>query len=350
MQAVRSCPATLVRDQSALLWTPGYFFDRHLVLGHNLPRLGIVLGVPDLDHQYTRSEVQRMIGVSRRELDYWTRLRLLFPRARWGERFFGFSDLVALETIKRLTALNVPAGRIRRAITALETELGHTHTPLSMLRISTNGKQVVVHSPATAGRPFEPLTGQFVLHFETSELDGKVHAMPSRSAEEWFELGMAWDSNAESLQQAAEAYGKAVEAAPEWVEARINLGVTLYQLNNIENAFEEFATAVKLDPGNALAEFNLGCVLDQLGRADDAIKHLLRAIELSPSLADAHLNLALAYEKRGHMHNSTHHLTLYLRCEPNGTWAEFARSRIARHRNLRRSSPSEKITPFRRKH
>jgi len=107
---------------------------------------------------------------------------------------------------------------------------------------------------------------------------------------------------------------------------------------------------VEFEPSNALAEFNLGCVLEQLGHADDAIKHLLRAIELSPALADAHLNLALAYEKRGHIQSVIHHLSLYLRFEPNGTWAEFARSRIARHRNPRPSSPSGKLTPFRRNH
>ena len=36
------------------------------------------------------------------------------------------------------------------------------------------------------------------------------------------------------LNQAAEAYRKAVEAAPDWVEARINLGTTLYQLGRME--------------------------------------------------------------------------------------------------------------------
>jgi tetratricopeptide (TPR) repeat protein len=291
-----------------------------------------------------------MIGVSRRELDYWTRLRFVLPRARWGERFFSFSDLVALETIKRLTTHKIPAGRIRRAITALEAELAGARTPLSMLRISTNGKQVVVHSPTAAARPFEPLSGQFVLHFETSELAKRVHAMPSRSAEEWFELGMAWDSNAESLQQAAEAYRKAVDAAPEWVEAHINLGTTLYKLNRLEDALAQFTTALKCEPSNALAEFNLGCVLEQLGHVDDAIKHLLRAVELLPSLADAHLNLALAYEKHRHIQNVIHHLSQYLRFEPNGAWAEFARSRLARHRNPRPSSPSGKLTPFRRHH
>jgi len=186
------------------------------------------------------------------------------------------------------------------------------------------------------------------LNFETSELAKKIHAMASRSAEEWFELGMAHDSNNESLDQAAQAYQKAVEAAPGWVEAHINLGTTLYQLGRMEDARGEFAVAVKLEPANELAEFNLGCALEQLGRANDAIHHLLRAIELSPALADAHLNLALAYERSGQMQNAIRHLSLYVRYEPNGTWAEFARLRIASHRAPSPPSPSGKLTPFRR--
>jgi tetratricopeptide (TPR) repeat protein len=303
-----------------------------------------------LEQLYTRSEVERMIGVSRRQVDYWTRLRLVLPRARWGERFFSFSDLVALETIKRLAARKVPAKRIRRAITALEAGLGVSSAPLSKLRISTNGRQVIVHSAGTAGGPFEPLTGQFVLNFETAELAHKVHAMAARSAEEWFEIGMALDSNGGSLEQAAEAYQRAVEAAPDWVEAHINLGTTLYQLNRMQEAREEFETAVAFEPVNALAEFNLGCVLEQFGEIDEAIARFQRAIEISPTLADAHLNLALAYEKRGRAQDSLRQLSLYLRYEPHGPWSEFARSRLARQRSPHRgSSPSGKLTPFRRK-
>jgi tetratricopeptide (TPR) repeat protein len=303
-----------------------------------------------LEHRYTRNEVERMMGVTRRELDYWTRLRLVLPRARWGERFFNFSDLVALETIKRLAARKVPARRIRRAMTILQTELGSTQTPLSMLRISTNGKQVVVYPPLATARPFEPLTGQFVLNFETAEVAKKIHAMASRSAEEWFEFGMMCDSNTESLDQAAEAYRKAVEAAPEWVEARINLGTAMYQLGRMEEAREHFSIAVRFEPENSLAEFNLGCVLEQLGKTGEAIFHLCRAVELAPSLADAHLNLALAYEKTGQGQNALRHLNLYLRYEPNGPWAEFARARIAKYRAPSPPPPSGKLTPFRRIH
>jgi len=301
-----------------------------------------------LEHQYTRNEVERMMGISRRDLDYWTRLRLVLPRARWGERFFTFSDLVALETIKRLSARRVPAGRIRRAVSALQSELGAAQTPISKLRISTNGKQLVVHPPQAEGRPYEPLSGQFVLNFEIAELAEKVHAMASRSAEEWFELGMSCDSNIESLGQAAEAYGKAVEAAPGWVEARINFGTTLYQLGRMGEAREQFAVAVEGEPTNALAAFNLGCVLQQLGQLEDAIQHLTRSVELAPSLADAHLNLALAYEKNGQKQNVVRHLSFYLRYEPNGPWAEFARKRIAEYHPAKATSPSGKLTPFRR--
>jgi tetratricopeptide (TPR) repeat protein len=306
-------------------------------------------GAADVDSRYTRGEVERMMGISRRELDYWTRLRLVSPRSRWGERFFNFSDLVALETIKRLAARRIPARRIQRTVLALRAELGSAETPLSSLRISTNGKQVVVHPPQKNSQPHEPLTGQFVLNFEISELARKIHALSSRSAEEWFEIGMACDSNPNSIEQAAQAYQKAVEAAPSWVEARINLGTALYQLGKLDAAYEEFAAACELDPDSPLAEFNLGCVLQQCGEVEPAIWHFERAVELSPTLADAHFNLALAYEKYGVPQKVVQHLSLYLRYEPNGPWKEYALSRILEHRAAPASTSRAKLTPFRRK-
>ncbi len=302
-----------------------------------------------MDARYTRGEVERMMGISRRELDYWTRLHLVSPRSRWGERFFNFSDLVALETIKRLAAGRIPARRIQRAVLALQTELGSAEIPLSSLRVSTNGKQVVVHPPQKNRQPLEPLTGQFVLNFEISELNRKIHALSSRSAEQWFEIGMACDSNSDSLEQAAQAYQKAVEAAPSWVEARINLGTAFYQLGKLEAAYEQFAIACELEPNSALAEFNLGCVLQQSGEVEPSIRHFERALEISPNLADAHFNLALAYEKYGVPQKVVLHLSLYLRYEPNGAWKEFARSRISGHRAAPPSARRGKLTPFRRK-
>jgi tetratricopeptide (TPR) repeat protein len=108
--------------------------------------------------------------------------------------------------------------------------------------------------------------------------------------------------------------------------------------------------AVDFEPDNALAEFNLGCVLEQLSDTEEAISHLSRAVELAPTLADAHLNLALAYEKSGQAQNVLRHLSLYVRYEPNGPWADFARARMAKCRPPSPSSPAGKLTPFRKIH
>jgi tetratricopeptide (TPR) repeat protein len=297
-----------------------------------------------LDQRFTRSEVERMTGATRRQLDYWARLGLVHPRARWGERFFGFADLVAVETLRRITARRVPAGRLRRAIDALDRQLGQTSAPLAALRIAMNGNRIIVHEPGPEGRLVEPLSGQFLLNFETAPLEQKVRALGGRSAEKWFELGMALDASPESLADAADAYRRAIELAPEWVEAHINLGTALYQMEHMEEAREVFSRATRLDFRNALAHFNLGCMHDRLGDGGAAIDEFRAAIAHSPHMADAHLNLALAYEKSQRMADSLQHLSLYLRYEPQGPWADFARLRL---RDSRGQS-SGKVTPFRR--
>jgi tetratricopeptide (TPR) repeat protein len=298
-----------------------------------------------LNQQFTRTEVGRILGTTRRQLDYWARLGLVEPRARWGERFYSFADLVALVTVKELTGKGIPARRLRRSILALQTQLGELPAPLSELRITTNGRQVVVLPPGPSGRAIEPLTGQFVLDFKVRDLGQKVRQMSTCTAEEWFEIGLANDSSPETLEKAADAYRRAVELAPDWVEAYINLGTTLYQLQRMEESRRCFAGAVALEPSNPLAHFNMGCVLEQLGETEAAIAELQRAVRIAPNLADAHLNLALAYEKHGQKQDARKHLSLYLHYEPQGPWAEFARSQIGRRRGQGRAG---KLTPFRR--
>jgi len=297
-----------------------------------------------LDQRFTLGEVERITGTTRRQLEYWSRLGLVHPRARWGERFFNFSDLVAVQTLNWLAARRVPARRLRRAMDALEQRLGRTRSELAALRISTNGAEVVVHEPGSTGGLIEPLTGQFVLNFETAAIARKVCALHEHTAEEWFELGMAWDASPETLEDAVRAYGQAIEAAPEWVEAYINLGTTLFQLGRIGESRDAFAAAVELNSRNALAHFNLGCAHERLGDTASAISNFRTALDHAPRMADAHLNLALAYERTGAQAGALGHFSLYLRFEPQGPWAEFARTRI---RAGRRESPAGKVTPFR---
>ena len=80
----------------------------------------------NLDQRFTRTEVARMTGATRKQLDYWARLGLVHPRSRWGERFFSFTDLVAVETLSRLAQQNIPARRLLRAMHELDI-LWETH-------------------------------------------------------------------------------------------------------------------------------------------------------------------------------------------------------------------------------
>lgn len=312
--------------------------------GAPLPGLGRNDGklTDPLNQRFTRREVARIVGVSERQLRYWERLRLVRPRARWGQRFYSFGDLAASRTLREITAQRVPARRLRRALAALVELTGSDPGPLSSLRVIPRGREIVIVPPAGTLPPIEPLTRQMGLALGAAAPPAKIRAIVTRTAEQWFELGLSCDSDPASFTRAVEAYRRALELAPDWVEPRINLGVTLYQLWQLEEAEDAFRQVLRLDPKNATALFNLGCVLYELGELDQAIRALRQAARLAPASADTHLNLALTYEKTGAAQRARRHWALYLKYAPNGPWAEHARTRIQRGASRRRA----KVTAF----
>jgi len=287
-----------------------------------------------LSERYTRKEVGRILGVEPNRLRYWERLRLVRPRARWGERFYSFGDLVALRTLQRLTENRVPARRVRRAISLIEQQFAGSRVPLQELRFVEQGRDVLVIPPG-ADRPFNPLKQQWALPFEFAEPSAKVHALAGPSAEEFFRKALDCEMEADLLPQAVESYRQALELAPEWIDAHINLGVALYQMGCVDEARTEFAAAVQLDPLSGISRYNLGCVLEEQGKIDEAIGHLRRAARAMPAHADVHFNLALAYEKRGERRLARMEWITYLRHAPTGPWAEQARVHL-RQLSLRR--------------
>lgn len=289
-----------------------------------------------MQQRFTQREAARILGLEERRMRYWERLRLVKSRPRWGERFYRFDDLVALRAIQRLTSQGVPARRLRRAIAALQKKFAMPADVLTRLRIIGRGREVVVVPPPPDSKPIEPLTGQLLIDFGAAAREQKLRTLASRSAEEWFEMGLRYDASPETLEQAADAYRRAIQLAPDWVDAYINLGAVLFQLARLEEAALTFRAALELDPRNPTAHFNLGCVLFELEELDGAVASLSRAIQLAPGSADTHLNLALAYEKRNELRRARRHWRMYLRYEPNGAWAEYAQSRLARSRRLRR--------------
>jgi tetratricopeptide (TPR) repeat protein len=303
------------------------------------------VGAAGLTQRFTRREVGRILGVDARRLRYWERLRLVSPRARWGERFYSFGDLVALRAVKRLTDNRIPARRVRRAVSLLQQQFDASAVPLQELRLLEHGRDVLVVPPGAA-RPFNPIRRQWAFPFCMSGSSAPPRALASRTPEEFFEAALDCEKNPAMLPQAIDCYREVLNLAPDWIEAHINLGVALYQAGQVEEARVSFQNAVALDPQSGISRYNLGCVLEEQGDLDAAVDHLRRAASAMPAHPDVHFNLALAHEKRGERRLAREQWTLYLRYAPDGPWAKEARARLRQY--VSRRKPSAPI-PFPRK-
>jgi len=137
-------------------------------------------------------------------------------------------------------------------------------------------------APAEAGRKhFLILSTQGGLRAS----DGKPLALGYHTGH--WEIGLL-------VAEAAEEFRKAVAAKPDSVIARINLGVTLSQLGDVQGAAEQFEEAIRIDPGRVNAHYNLAILLAGQGKHEQAIAHLQSALAVDPN--DTSVGLLLGRE------------------------------------------------------
>jgi tetratricopeptide (TPR) repeat protein len=275
---------------------------------------------------FDSKEVQRILGLTRNQLDYWDRLGLVSPRKDGRDRFYDFKDLIGLRTVKQLAETGVPVNRLRRALVALRKNLCWAETSLAELRILSNGKDIIVED---AGSRLEPLSGQFVLNFETREIGEKVHVLTGSRAEEWIAKASQYEGNATTRAEAIDAYQHVLSADPQSIDALINCGTLYYEDGNLEKALECFRRALTLDVENPLVHFNLGSVLEEVGDFEGARQHLRHAVRLRPDYADAHYNLAFVCDKMGAYAEARQHWQTYIKLDPLSPWCRYARERLA---------------------
>jgi tetratricopeptide (TPR) repeat protein len=275
--------------------------------------------------RFTRREFQRLLDVTDKQLNYWERLQLVSPRKGGAEKFYDFRDLITLRTAKQLIEEGVSANRLRRSLVALNQKLSQVQAPLTELRILANGRDVIVEHD---GARLEPITGQFVLNFDTRELRDKVRVMPERSAQDWFSLALQYEADPASRPEAMDAYERVLAANPSHVDALINLGMLSYDGGDLEKAVNCFRRAVALEDDNAVARFNLGSVLEEMGELEEARQHLRLAVRLDAKYADAHYNLAFVCEKLGAGAEAREHWQRYVELDPGSPWCDYARHRL----------------------
>jgi tetratricopeptide (TPR) repeat protein len=276
--------------------------------------------------QYTRADIQRILNVSDKQLKQWEEFQFVAPLAPAVKEFYDFRDLIALRTAKQLIEKGISPTRLRHSLESLRKKLSEVQSPLTELRIISNGKDLIVEG-ATGGQ-LEPISGQFLLNFATRELLENVRMMPDRNADGWFRQALEYDADPAMRKQALEAYDRVLALNPRHVDALLNRGTLAFEDGQLEAARDCFARGVELEPQNSVARFNLGSTLDDLGLLQDARQHLRLAVRLDPQNPDARYTLATVCDKLSSAEEAREHWLAYLRLEPASPGSEYARKRL----------------------
>ncbi|HVP31482.1 MAG TPA: MerR family transcriptional regulator [Myxococcota bacterium] len=119
-------------------------------------------------------EVVEILGLSRRQLQYWAQTDLVQPSVttRGGHHRYTFQDLVALRAARRLIDAGVSVQRIRSSIQALRRLLPTVTRPLAELVLVATGDVVLVFHEGAA---FEAVSGQEWV-FPVAELEREIEA------------------------------------------------------------------------------------------------------------------------------------------------------------------------------
>jgi tetratricopeptide (TPR) repeat protein len=100
------------------------------------------------------------------------------------------------------------------------------------------------------------------------------------------------------VDNAIEAFTRALILAPALADARFNLANALQEAGRLEEAAEEYRRMLELKPNDASVHKELGGVLHGLNSLDQALTHLERAIALQPGYTGALNTLGLVYWDR----------------------------------------------------
>ncbi|MDA9813374.1 tetratricopeptide repeat protein, partial [Planktomarina temperata] len=95
------------------------------------------------------------------------------------------------------------------------------------------------------------------------------------------------------LEEAIEAYNKALAIKPDYAEAYNNMGIALKDKGKLEEAIKAYNKALAIKPDYTEAYNNLGATLQDQGKLEEAIKAYNNALAIKPDFADAHRLLSL---------------------------------------------------------
>jgi tetratricopeptide (TPR) repeat protein len=265
-------------------------------------------------HAYDTKDLERLFGLPASAVRSLTRAGHVSPVKRGGRLHYSFQDLLMLRTASALRAAKISPRRINRTLQTLRSTLP-AGSAANARSLTALGNQIAIREGKMT---WESDSGQYVLALDLGEEKGGLHviarpgAVPAAAAdtstEDHYERGFALEDT--DPEAARAAYDACLNADPQHVEARVNLGRLLHLAGRLEEAERVYRAAEEPEP---LVLFNLAVLLEDLGREADAIAAYREALALDPQLADAHYNLARLHERARNPKASLRHLLAYRR-------------------------------------
>ncbi|RLB05302.1 MAG: hypothetical protein DRG50_07425 [Deltaproteobacteria bacterium] len=271
---------------------------------------------------YDQKEVSRLIGISESQIRYWDKIGLIphLKRQR-GRLFFDFKGLVAFRTVKELLDKGISLRKIRRCIKNLKKMMPEIKQPLTEMRISIYGDQIIL---GRDNLKFTP-EGQLLIDF-SADVKTPI-SFPVDAAEELFFQALECEQE-EDWEGAKRKYEAVLALRPNHVDALVNLGNIAHRSGSCTLAEQHYRKALRIDPDHAEANYNLANILEEKDDLNNAILFYQKAIHEDPEFADAHFNLARALERIGDIKGAEKHWRSYLNLDPTSEWAEYIRRRL----------------------
>lgn len=123
--------------------------------------------------------------------------------------------------------------------------------------------------------------------------------------------------------QVVERMQKVVEAAPQFLPARLTLATALQKLERIDEAIDVYVAASASNPTAADPHFELAKLYQVQGENLRAIEQYEVVLKIDPHYATAHFNLATVLMRQGDMENARKHFELGLESFPESTVGLF---------------------------
>lgn len=285
-----------------------------------LEHLGHAIKADGIRGRFSIAQLSELLKVPGQQLRTWKDAGLIRSvDAVDGIDYFDFNQVAGTRALARLITAGVKPERIRLSL----KQLGRWLDVRSQLNLLERNGRLLVRLRHKLAEP----SGQ--LQFDFEEPAAAVLFEKPLTADDWFGVGME-SEQAGAVADAIHAYRQALALGGPSAVTSFNLANCLYNAGRKEAAAERFHQALESDPTMADAWDNLGTTLAELSRPHDAIAAYRRALQLNGGDPRTLYNLADLLDDLGQRVEAREQWHAFLRVEPQGPYAAYARKRLAK--------------------